>query len=128
MQSIRITSRPLSRIRKRNQFNQFRWINSDTYKKDFSWLHLDNETRVQESQQVKDQQSCISVSVFYPTIPSSNQEHQPNHNNCSIHGRFIEIQSNLMRKKLHRTNQGSNFLGGIFGNIDNVRAQIQFRR
>ena len=58
-------------------------------------------------------------------------------------GRFIEIQSNLRRKKLHRMNQGSNFLagsfsnrdnqgsnflGGSFSNRDNVRASIQFRR
>ena len=28
--------------------------------------------------------------------------------------RFIEIKSNLRRKKVHRTNQGSNFLGGQF--------------
>ena len=44
------------------------------------------------------------------------------------YGRFIEIQSNLWRKKLHRTNQGSNFLGGSFSNRDNIRASIQFRR
>ena len=44
------------------------------------------------------------------------------------YGRFIEIQSNLRRKKLHRTNQGSNFLGGSFSNRDNVRAPIPFRR
>ena len=44
-----------------------------------------------------------------------------------LYGRFTEIQSNL-RKKLHRTNQGSNFLGGIFNNGSNVRAPIQFRR
>ena len=44
------------------------------------------------------------------------------------YGRFIEIKSNLRRKKLHRTNQGSNFLGGSFSNRDNVRAPIQFRR
>ena len=37
--------------------------------------------------------------------------------------RFIEIQSSLTRKKLHRTNQGSYFLGGSFGNRDNIRAQ-----
>ena len=42
--------------------------------------------------------------------------------------RFIEIQSNLRRNKLHRTNQGSNFLAGSFSNRDNVRAPIQFRR
>ena len=30
--------------------------------------------------------------------------------------------------ELHRTNQGSNFLGGSFSNRDSVRAPIQFRR
>ena len=43
-------------------------------------------------------------------------------------GRFIEMQSNPRKKKLHRMNQGSNFLGGNFGSKDNVRAPIQFRR
>ena len=42
--------------------------------------------------------------------------------------RFMEIESNLRRTKLHRTNQGCNFLGGSFSNRDNVRAPIQFRR
>ena len=42
--------------------------------------------------------------------------------------RFIEIQSNFRWKKLHRTNQSSNFLGGSFSNRDNVRSSIQFRR
>ena len=41
---------------------------SNTYRKD---LHLDYEPWVQERQQVKDQQSCISVFVAYLTIPSS---------------------------------------------------------
>ena len=40
-----------------------------------------------------------------------------------LYGRFIEIQRNLRRKKLRRTNQGSNFLGGSFSNRDNVRVQ-----
>ena len=44
------------------------------------------------------------------------------------YGRIIEIKSNLSRKKLHRTNQGSNFLEGCFSNRDNVRDPIQFRR
>ena len=43
-------------------------------------------------------------------------------------GRFIEIQSNLMGKKLHRMNQSSNFVEGTFSNRDNVRAPIQFRK
>ena len=42
--------------------------------------------------------------------------------------KFIETQSNLRRKKLHRTNQGSNFLGDTFSNRDNVTPPIQFRR
>ena len=45
-----------------------------------------------------------------------------------LYGRFKEIQSNIMRKKLHRTNQGSNFLGDSFSNRNNVRAPIQFTR
>ena len=45
-----------------------------------------------------------------------------------LDGRFIKIQNNLRRKKLHKTNQGSNFLGGSFSNRDNVRASTQFRR
>ena len=36
---------------------------SNTYRKDLSWPHFDDEPRVQEKQQVKDQQSCISVFV-----------------------------------------------------------------
>ena len=42
--------------------------------------------------------------------------------------RFIEIESNLRRKELHRTNQSPNFLGGSFSNRDNVKAPIQNRR
>ena len=42
------------------------------------------------------------------------------------YGRFIK--SNLGRKKLHRKNQGSNFLRGSFSNRGNVRVPIQFRR
>ena len=43
-------------------------------------------------------------------------------------GRFVEILNNLWRKKLHKMNQGSNFLRGSFSNRDNVKAPIQFRR
>ena len=42
--------------------------------------------------------------------------------------RLTEIQSNLRKKKLHGTDQGTNFLGGTFSNRDNVRAPIQLRR
>ena len=114
-----------SRIRKWNQLSQFRWTSTKVIpiEKNLSWLHFHNEPRVQERQQGKDQQSCISIFVTYPTISSS-----PTVFHAWLYGRFIEIRSNIRRKKLHRTNQGSNFLGGSFSNRDNIRAPIQFRR
>ena len=45
---------------------------SNPYRKDLSWPHFDDEPRVQEKQQVKDQHSCLFVFVAYLTIPSSN--------------------------------------------------------
>ena len=54
---------------------------SNTYRKDLNWSHFDDEPRVQEKQQVKDQQSCIIVFVACLTIPSSNKGHQPRHDN-----------------------------------------------
>ena len=36
------------------------------------------------------------------------------------YGRFMEIQSNLSRKKLHTSNQGSNFLGDSFSDRDKI--------
>ena len=44
---------------------------SNTYRKDLSWLHLDDEPRVQERQQMEDQQSCKSVFVVCLTFPRS---------------------------------------------------------
>ena len=38
---------------------------SNTYRKDLTWLHFDDELSLQERQRVKDQQSCISVFVAY---------------------------------------------------------------
>ena len=45
---------------------------SNTYRKDLSWLHGVNEPRGQEKEQVKDEQSYISVFEVYLTISSSN--------------------------------------------------------
>ena len=84
MESIRITNRPSSRKEVEGSGSgsgsgnkevelvepvQMNIYQSNTYRKELSWLHFDDETRVQERQQVKDQQSCIPVSV---AIPSSN--------------------------------------------------------
>ena len=43
---------------------------SNTYGRDLKWLHFDDEPKVQE--QVRDQQSHISVSVDYLTYESNN--------------------------------------------------------
>ena len=50
---------------------QMKTYQSNTYRKDLK-LHFDNEPLVQERQQVKDQQSHISIFVAYLTITSSN--------------------------------------------------------
>ena len=87
MQSIRITCRPSSRENKEVepiepvQLNTYK---SNTCRKDLSWLHFNNEPRVQERQQVKEQQSCVSVFVAYITILSSNSQHQPRHGNSIL--------------------------------------------
>ena len=54
---------------------------SITYRKDLSWPRFDDEPRVQENQQVKEQQSCISVFVACLTNPSSNWRHQTRRDN-----------------------------------------------
>ena len=104
---------------------------SNTYRKGLAWLHFNDEPRVQERQQVKDQQPCISIFVGYPTIPSSNQEHQPGNDNsirCMAVWQIYRDTEQPQEKELHRTNQGSNFLGGSFSNRVNVRAPIQLGR
>ena len=67
---------------------------SNTYKKDLSWLHFDNEPRVQ----VKDQQSCISAFVTYLTIrvaARGTSQHVTQVFHALMYSRFIEIQSNF---------------------------------
>ena len=80
-----------------------------------------------------DQGSCIFIFLACLTILSSNLGDNILYMGVTVfhtwtHGRLIEIQSNLTGKKLHRTNQGSNFLGGSLNNRDNVRSPVQFRR
>ena len=61
----------------------------------------------------------MTNSPEYLTIPSSNQRHQSTDDNsipCRAECRFIEKQSNVERKKIHRTNQGFKFLESSFTN------------
>ena len=45
-----------------------------------------------------------------------------------LYSSFIEIKSNIKIRKRHTTDQCSNFLGGIFGNINIVRIKIHTER
>ena len=84
---------------------QFRWTStSNTYTKDLSWLHFEDEPRVQKRQQVKDEQSCMSV--FVCSLSYSNSKKQLGGvpaQTWKEYGRMvdlaIEIQSNHSRKK-----------------------------
>ena len=100
IQSIRITSRPPSRIRKGNQLSQLRRASTKviyTYRKDLSWLHFDDEPMVQEWQQAKEQQFCISVFVAYLTIPQVATRSTSPDMTTVFHtwpyGKFVEITS-----------------------------------
>ena len=106
MLSIRITSTPPSRKRKVEPVEPVlkNIYQSNTYRKYLSWPHFDDEPRVQEKQQVKDQQSCISVFVSCLTNPGYTSPGMTTVFHTWAYGRFIDVQSNLRRKKLHRTN------------------------
>ena len=52
--------------------NQTNIYQTNTFRKNVSRLNFDDEPRVQEWQQVKDQLSCICVFVAHQTIRSSN--------------------------------------------------------
>ena len=46
-----------------------------------------------------------------------------------MHGGMVDLRDTQQpREKLHRMNQGSNFVGGSFSNRNNVRSPIQFGR
>ena len=73
MESIRITSRPKGPKEEVEQVEPVlkNIYPSNTYSKDLCWPHFNHEPRVQEKQQVKEQESCIFVFVACLTIPSS---------------------------------------------------------
>ena len=96
-----------------------------------SWPHFNNEPRVQERQQLKDQQFCISIFQLIWQFQVATRSTSPDMTrviHAWLYSRFIEIQSKLRRKKNQTPNQGSNFLGASFSNRDNIRAPIQSRK
>ena len=128
MQSIRIKRRPPSRIRKWNRFSQFRqkstkvmpiektsavyisimcqWFKGGSKRRTNSpaYIHFCSLSNNSKKQLGVKAQTWLQI---FHTWPNK---------------RFIEMQSNLRRKKLHRMNHDSNSLGGSFSNRDNVRA------
>ena len=105
-------------------------VKMNTYRKDLSWPHFDDEPSVQEKQRVKDRQSCISVFVAYLIFQVATKSTSPDVAtafHALPYGRFIAIQRILRMQKLCRTNQGSNFLGSSFSNRNNLRVPIQLR-
>ena len=69
---------------------------SDTYRKDLSWQYFDDELRVQEKKQVKDQQSYIR---FCSLSNNSKLQLGAPAQTTVFHGKlydgFIKIKSNL---------------------------------
>ena len=68
-------------------------------------------------QQVEGQNSHIPVSLVYLIYPSSSYKHQADMKavfHASMYPRFRGIKSNFRKRKLHRRNLGSNFLGDSF--------------
>ena len=100
---------------------------SNTYRNELSWLHFNNELRIQERQQMLDHESYIFVSVAHLAYPDGSLGMTRVYS-ARLYGRFIEMKNNFRRKILHRTNQDSNLLGGSLSNRGDVRAPIKFRR
>ena len=61
---------------------------SNTYRKDLNWLYFNDEPRVQERQQVKDQQSFISAFVAYLPLEAKNELYSTCVHSVMLHGRY----------------------------------------
>ena len=91
---------------------------------------LNNELRVQEAAR----EGPTALHIRFCSLSNNSKKHLGalaqtwQKDFAKLNVRFIETQSKLRRKKLDRTNLGSNFLGGSFSNRDNVRDPMQFRR
>ena len=133
MQSIRITSRSTLRIRMWNQLSQFRWKSTKvittekTYAGNISTVSQGFKRGSKWRTNSPAYLFLWLIQQFQVATRSTSQDITTVFHTWK-YGRFIEIQSNLTRKKLQRINPGSNFLGGSFSNRDNVRAPIQFRK
>ena len=90
---------------------------SNTNRKELSWLHFNDEPRVQGRQQVKDQQSCISVST---SLDMTTVLH------TWLYGRFIQIQSKKERNFIERI-KAPIFLEAVLAIEINIYSTSVFR-
>ena len=120
MQLIRITSRLTTTIR--NAICQFWWTSSKHLWKWHKLATFQRWAKGSREAAIKGPTILhIHFSVAYLTYPRSCPDMTTVYHG-RLSGRFIEIKSNLTRKKLHRMNQGSNFLEDKFSNWRNVKA------
>ena len=78
---------------------------SNTYREDLNWLDFDNEPRVQEKQQVNDQQFCVFIFAACVTISSSNQRHQPRLDNIIPYMDVWQIYRDIEQPRGKETSQ-----------------------
>ena len=96
----RITCWSPMKIRKWNQFNQFRLTSTKV-------ISIE-KTLAGHISTMKDQQSYIPVSAAYPIHPHSNRKHQPRHGNsipCKVVWYIHKDKKQPQEKKPYRTNQ-----------------------
>ena len=112
MQSIRIMGRPEHENKEVEPVEpvQMNICQGNTYRKDLTWLHFNNKPA--GSKEATSEGSTVLHIHFCSLSNNSKKQLGIPAQTWLFHAwsydRFTEIQSNLRRKKLHRTNQGSN--------------------
>ena len=122
MQSIRLMKKPPSRIRKGNKLNQFKWASTKVIpieKTRAGYILMMSQGLTEAASggpTVLHIQFC-SFEHFQVASRSTRQDMTPLFY-ARQYGRFIQIQSNLRRKKLHRPDQDSNLLFFLASTIE----------
>ena len=131
MQSIRIISLPPSRIKKWSQLSQFRWTSTKvilieklklaTFQK---WAKVSRERETEREGESETEGERETERQRQRQRETDREREGPDiatvfHAGCMVD---LEIQ-NLRWKKLHGTNQGSNYLWSSFTNKDNAKAR-----
>ena len=104
---------------------------SNTYRKDLRWPHFNDEPRVQEKEQVKDQQPCLFVFVACLTIPSSNQGYQPRRDNSISYMSVWQIYRDTEQRQEKETSQNElrlQFSGSQFQQQKKSKSRCPFQR